>query len=131
MQEKVWAVVCQDCSGINSVLVFDHETDARHFAHEMEAGGKGQYSVFATSVNRRHETEALAHIAHIELPEFNTKCIECLVDIASIPEDEKDAAAKYLEEHRTEILENAEEIVDGYIRSALTDFFEDDRVILG
>ena len=142
MQEKVWAVVCQDCNGINSVLVFDHETDARHFAEEMDAGKKGTHTVFATSVHRRHEKEAaLAHIelpefkeaalAHIELPEFSTKCIECLVDIPSIPDEEKEAAAKYLEEHRGEIQKNAEEIVDGYIRNALTEFFDDDRVIHG
>lgn len=129
MQEKVWAVVCQDCNGINSVLVFDHETDARHFAEEMDAGKKGTHTVFATSVHRRHEKEAA--LAHIELPEFSTKCIECLVDVPSIPEEEKEAAAKYLEEHRGEIQKNAEEIVDGYIRNALTEFFDDDRIIHG
>ena len=89
MQEKVWAVVCQDAGGVQSVLVFDHESDARHFAHEMEAGGKGTHAVFATSVHRRHEKEAA--LAHIELPEFSTKCIECLVDIPSIPDEEKEA----------------------------------------
>ena len=129
MQEKGWAVVCQDADGVNSVLVFDHEADARHFAHEMESGGKGTHAVFATSVHRRHETEAA--LAHIELPEFSTKCIECLVDIPSIPDNEKEAAVKYLEEHRGEIQKNAEEIVDGYIRNALTDFFDDDRIIHG
>ena len=76
-----------------------------------------------------HEKEAA--LAHIELPEFSTKCIECLVDIPSIPDEEKEAAAKYLEEHRGEIQKNAEEIVDGYIRNALTEFFDDDRVIHG
>ncbi|WP_303147603.1 hypothetical protein [uncultured Cloacibacillus sp.] len=129
MQEKVWAVVSRDCSDVHSVLVFDCETDARHFAEEMKAGGKGTHEVFETSVHRRHEKEAA--LAHIELPEFSTKCIECLVDIASIPEEEKDAAAKYLEEHRGEIQKNAEEIVDGYIKKALTDFFDEDRVIHG
>ena len=79
--------------------------------------------------HRRHEKEAA--LAHIELPEFSTKCIECLVDIPSIPDEEKEAAAKYLEEHRGEIQKNAEEIVDGYIRNALTEFFDDDRVIHG
>ncbi|OUO93695.1 hypothetical protein [Cloacibacillus sp. An23] len=129
MQEKVWAVVCQGEDGVGSVLVFDSETDARHFADEMNAGGKGTHKVFETSVHRRQEKEAA--LAHIELPEFSAKCIECLVDVASIPEEEKDAAAKYLEEHRGEIQRNAEEIVDGYIKKALTDFFDEDRVIHG
>ncbi len=129
MQEKVWAVVCQEDGVVGSVLVFDCAADAEHFANEMTAGGKGTYAVFPTSVKRRHETEAA--LAHIELPEFNAKCIECLVDIASIHDGEKDAAAKYLEEHRGEIQKNAEEMVDGYIRNALTDFFEEDRVIHG
>ena len=53
------------------------------------------------------------------------------MDIPSIPDEEKEAAAKYLEEHRGEIQKNAEEIVDGYIRNALTEFFDDDRVIHG
>ncbi len=128
MQEKVWAVVCQDAGGVSSVLVFDHETDARHFAEEMNAGKSGTNTVFATSVHRRHEKEAA--LAHIELPDFS-RCIECLVDMASIPEKEKESAAKYFEEHRDEIRKDAEEIVDSYIKNALTDFFEDDRVIHG
>lgn len=129
MQEKVWAVVCQDADGVSSVLVFDQEADAQHFANEMDAGKKGTHTVFATSVHRRHEKEAA--LAHIELPEFSTKCIECLVDVASMADDEKEAAVKYLEEHRGEIQKNAEEIVDGYIRNALTEFFDDDRIIHG
>ena len=51
--------------------------------------------------------------------------------VLQIPDEEKEAAAKYLEEHRGEIQKNAEEIVDGYIRNALTEFFDDDRVIHG
>lgn len=129
MQEKVWAVVCQDDGGVNSVLVFDCEEDAEHFAGEMNLGGPGSYKVFPTSVNRRSETEAA--LSRIELPEFSAKCIECLVDIASVPEEERTAAAKYLEEHREELTKNAEELVDGYIRKAITEFFDDDRVIYG
>lgn len=129
MQEKVWAVVCQDDGGVNSVLVFDCEEDAEHFAGEMNLGGPGNYKVFPTSVNRRSETEAA--LSRIELPEFSAKCIECLVDIASVPEEERTAAAKYLEEHREELTKNAEGLVDAYIRKAITEFFDEDRVIHG
>ncbi|KEJ93553.1 hypothetical protein [Synergistes jonesii] len=129
MQEKLWVVIQQDCNGIASVLAFDFESDAQNFAQEMTAAGNGTNTVVETTVNRRHEAEAA--IAHVELPEFNTECIECLIDISELPEGKQDAAAKYLEEHRSELQKDAEKMVDKYIKKAVTDFFAEDRIILG
>ncbi|WP_270553787.1 hypothetical protein [Cloacibacillus evryensis] len=129
MQEKLWVVIQQDCNGIASVLVFDFEADAQNFAQEMTAAGKGTNTVVQTTVNRRREAEAA--IAHVDLPEFNTECIECIIDMSGVPEDKQDAAAKYLEEHRCELQKDAQKMVDKYIKKAITDFFAEDRIILG
>ncbi|MDO5116297.1 MAG: hypothetical protein Q4D58_09400 [Synergistaceae bacterium] len=129
MQEIIWVVVQQDCNGIASVLAFDHEADARNFAQEMDAAGNGTNAVVRTTVNRRHEAEEA--IALVELPEFNTECIECIVDISNIPEEKQAAAARYLEEHHDDLQKDAQEMVDKYIKKAITDFFADDRIILG
>ena len=129
MQEKVWVDIQQDCNGIASVLAFDFEADAQNFAQEMTAAGKGTNTVVQTTVNRRREAEAA--IAHVDLPEFNTECIECIIDMSGVPEDKQDAAAKYLEEHRCELQKDAQKMVDKYIKKAITDFFAEDRIILG
>lgn len=129
MQEKIWTVVEHDGGEILSVLAYDHESEAQSFARDMMTAGKAQYTVLATTIHRRHEAEEA--IAHVEFPEFNTKCIECLVDTSSIPEEGQEAAVKFLEEHRGEIQKNAEEMVDQYIKKAITDFFAHDRIILG
>ena len=129
MQEKLWVVIQQDCNGIASVLAFDFEADAQNFAQEMTAAGKGTNTVVQTTVNRPREAEAA--IAHVDLPEFNTECIECIIDMSGVPEDKQDAAAKYLEEHRCELQKDAQKMVDKYIKKAITDFFAEDRIILG
>ena len=129
MQEKLWVVIQQDCNGIASVLAFDFEADAQNFAQEMTAAGKGTNTVVQTTVNRRRQAEAA--IAHVDLPEFNTECIECIIDMSGVPEDKQDAAAKYLEEHRCELQKDAQKMVDKYIKKAITDFFAEDRIILG
>lgn len=129
MQEKLWVVIQQDCNRIASVLAFDFEADAQNFAQEMTAAGKGTNTVVQTTVNRRREAEAA--IAHVDLPEFNTECIECIIDMSGVPEDKQDAAAKYLEEHRCELQKDAQKMVDKYIKKAITDFFAEDRIILG
>ena len=129
MQEKLWVVIQQDCNGIASVLAFDFEADAQNFAQEMTAAGTGTNTVVQTTVNRRREAEAA--IAHVDLPEFNTECIECIIDMSGVPEDKQDAAAKYLEEHRCELQKDAQKMVDKYIKKAITDFFAEDRIILG
>ena len=129
MQEKLWVVIQQDCNGIASVLAFAFEADAQNFAQEMTAAGKGTNTVVQTTVNRRREAEAA--IAHVDLPEFNTECIECIIDMSGVPEDKQDAAAKYLEEHRCELQKDAQKMVDKYIKKAITDFFAEDRIILG
>ncbi|WP_455599107.1 hypothetical protein [Cloacibacillus sp.] len=129
MQEKIWVVVQQDCNGIASVLAFDYEADAQNFAQEMTAMGKGTNTVTETTINRRHEAEEA--IARVDLPEFNTECIECIIDMSDVPEDKQDAAARYLEEHRCDLQKDAQKMVDKYIKKAITDFFADERIILG
>ena len=129
MQEKIWVVIQQEGGGIASVLALDFEADAQNVAQEMTAAGRGINTVLQTTVNRRHEAEEA--ISHVDLPEFNKECIECIVDMSGVPEDRQDAAAKYLEEHRADLQKNAQEMVDKYIKKAITDFFADDRIILG
>lgn len=129
MQEKIWVVIQRNGSEIASVLAFDHETDAQNFAQEMDAAGRGSNDIYQTTVSRRREGEEL--LSHVELPEFNTECIECLVDLSGVTEARQLAASKYFKEHREDLQKNAREMVDKYIKKAITDFFCDDRVILG
>ena len=91
--------------------------------------GKGTNTVIETTINRRREAEEA--IARVDLPEFNTECIECIIDMSGVPEDKQDAAARYLEEHRCDLQKDAQKMVDTYIKKAITDFFADERIILG
>lgn len=129
MQEKIWVVIQQKCGEIGTVLAFDTEADAQNFAEEMTAAGNGTHTVFQTTLDKSSEADAMT--AHVELPEFNTECIECLIDMSGVTEEQQGTAAKYLEEHRGELQKNAQKMVDTYLKKAITDFMADDRVILG
>ncbi len=129
MQEKVWVVIQQCCGELGSVLAFDTEADAQNFAEEMTAAGKGTNTVVQTTLDRSSDADRM--LSHVDLPEFDTECIECLVDMSDVPEAKQDTAAKFLADHREELQKNAQQMVDTYIKKALTDYITDDRVILG
>ena len=82
-------------------------------------------------LSEKQRREAEEAIARVDLPEFNTECIECIIDMSGVPEDKQDAAARYLEEHRCDLQKDAQKMVDTYIKKAITDFFADERTILG
>ena len=75
MQEKLWAVVQIKAGEPEVVLVFDEKGDAEYFAEELS--GEGKCVVVSTSLSRHNEAEE--SLARIELPEFNSECIECLI----------------------------------------------------
>lgn len=128
MEEKIWVVVAQDKNGEVSALAYDDEGDARHFADEMNESGTGTYSVCQAGIFRHEENEE--SLSQISLPEFNDECIECLID-AEIPDEKQMAAKKFLEENREELQQHAQKMVDQYLKNALTDFFMDERYIIG
>ncbi len=128
MQEKLWAVVQIKAGEPEVVLVFDEKGDAEYFAEELS--GEGKCVVVSTSLSRHNEAEE--SLARIELPEFNSECIECLImDGHQLSEEKQEAAAKFLEEHRCEIQSGAEKAANAYIKKSLNEYLLNERVILG
>ena len=131
MQEKIWVVIQQDCNGIASVLAFDYEADAQNFAQEMTAMGKGTNTVIETTINRRREAEEAGAAFVMGRVTSILPMGVSFIDMSGVPEDKQDAAARYLEEHRCDLQKDAQKMVDTYIKKAITDFFADERTILG
>jgi len=133
MQEYVWIVIPSQGMNITEAEVFDNEADAENFAQEMTVQNKGSYSIIKSAVNSRAKiSEEAQHWA--ELPDFDTECVECLVEeITGVPQEnfDPDACAKFLEENKEKLQQKADEIVQEYIRSELENYFLNERVILG
>ncbi|MDL2298040.1 hypothetical protein LJC40_02690 [Synergistaceae bacterium OttesenSCG-928-D05] len=133
MTEKVWAVTLSDGLKVTQIELFDNESDADNFAHEMASSGKGHYQVLETNLNMRDEKIA-GEPRWTELTTFNAQCIECLVqDI--IHEQEKPfdeaACAKFLEEHKVELQKEADDVIHELLKKRLHDYVNNERIILG
>ena len=133
MQENVWVVTISQGPDVTDAEVFDNEADAENFAQEMAIQHNGSYKVIKSAFNSRKKiTEAAQH--WVELPDFDTQCIECLFEeISDVQQEELDteACAKFLEEHKDNLQKKADEIVQEYLRKELHDYLLNERVILG
>ena len=130
MNDKVWVVTHTQGAVVVDTNVFDNKADAANYAEEMAAGGKGSYVLSEAVLNTRTATDA-AHL--VEMPDFDSDCIECMVDDYQIDHDKfnADKAAAFLKEHQTEFKEKADSMVEDYIKKELHDYLLGERVILG
>lgn len=130
MNEKVWVVTHTQGAEVVDANVFDNRADASNYADEMSAGGKGRYVITESVLNTRAATDA-DHL--VEMPEFDSGCIECMVDDYQIDHDKFDAdkAVAYFREHQYELKEKADSMVKDYIKKELHDYLLGERVILG
>lgn len=133
MQEKYWVVTLTQGLEVTHADIFDNEKDAENYAREMVASKQGNYQVLSAVMNRRSELVGEEQ-RWAELTDFNSDCIECLVEDLSgcAPiEFNADACAKFLAEHKNDLQKHANEIVYEYIRREIREFIDNDRVILG
>jgi len=131
MQQTVWIVALTQGSDVTQATVFDNEADAENYAEEMNSARQGHYQILSSALKCRKESEE-AHWA--ALPDFNTECIECLVeDMSGVPEQgiDTEACTKFLEEHKIDFQKKADEIVQEYLRKEIKDYLFNERVILG
>lgn len=131
--KKIW--VASALQGLTSgqFEVFDNEADARNYALEMEASGKDTYNVLESPVNSR--TEKIAGEPHwVDFANLNAFCIECLLEdfgaMKGMPIDEE-ACAEFLGKHRDELQKKSEEIVHEYLRKTISDYINNERIVLG
>ncbi len=131
IQEKIWVVVAQNGAEITESYVFDSLADAENFAEEVKTVQPAEYTIISSVLNRR-ETESESHL--VDLPDFNTECIECLIeeiDAEAAKQLDAEACAKFFEENKCELQKGADELVQDYLRKRLADFIHNERVILG
>lgn len=133
MNSKVWVVTLTQGLEVTEAAVFDKESDAEHYAHEMAASKQGNYQILSSVLNSRAELEQEeTHWA--EIADFDTACIECLFEeLSAVSEEEFDrkACTLFLEEHKDDLQKKADEIVHEYLRKELRDYISNERVILG
>lgn len=131
--DKIW--VASLVSGLQpeQLEVFDNESDARNFALEMQSAGRGEYKVLETTMNRR--AEKIKGEPHwIDFTNLNSHCIECLQEdysaAAGLPVDEK-ACAEFIEAHKDELQKKSNQMVNGYLKKAISDYVNNERIVLG
>ena len=130
IQEKIWVVVAQNGSEITESYVFDNLADAENFVEEIKPVQPGEYTILSSVLNRRETAES--HL--VELPDFNTDCIECLIeeiDAEAAKQLDAEACARFFEENKCDLQKDADELVQDYLRKRLADFIHNERVILG
>lgn len=130
MDLKVWAVAHMQGIEVTDISVFDNKADAENYAHEMSTRKIGSYQVLESVLNSRASLNE-AHL--VELPEFNSECVECLVDSYDIDQVKFDAdeCAAFLEKHKEEFQHKADEMVQDYLKKELHDYLLGERIILG
>ena len=133
MQKKVWVVTLMEGLEVTEAAVFDNESDADNYAHEMASSHKGNYQVLSSGLNSRTDfAEEETHWA--ALPDFDAECMECLFEeISGTPAEgvDPELCAKFLEEHKVDFQKKADEIVHEYLRKELQDYLLNERIILG
>lgn len=131
--DKVWVVSFVSNLQPEQFDVFDNKSDAYNFALEMNTAGSGEYKVFETPVNRR--AERIKGEPHwIDFTSLNAQCIECLLEDFSTadgqPVDGK-ACAEFIKKHKDELQEKSDCIVNEYLKKAISDYVNNERVVLG
>jgi len=131
--DKVWVASLAADLKPEQLEVFDNESDARNFAMEMGAAGRGKYEVIETPMNTR--SERIEREPHwVDLANINAPCIECLMEDFSAmkgkPVNEKECA-EFLEKHKEELQKKSDEIVHEYLKKAIADYVDNERIVLG
>lgn len=130
---KVWVASLLPDLKPEQLEIFDNESDARNFALEMEASGRGKCRIIETPVSRRAE-EIKGEPHWIDFASLNAHCIECLLEDFSVvsgkPVDEKECA-EFINKHKEELQKKSEEFVQEYLKKAVSDYINNERVVLG
>lgn len=131
--KKIWIASLLQGLTSDKLEVFDNEADARNYAQEMEASGKGEYNVIESPVNSRAEKiEGEPH--WVDFANLNAFCIECLLEdfgaMKGMPIDEE-ACAEFLGKHKDELQKKSDEMVHEYLRKAISDYVNNERIVLG
>lgn len=131
--EKLWvATLLRDISP-GQLEVFDNESDARNFVQEMEAAGKGRYTLVETPLNSRGE-KIKGEPHWVDFANLTAPCIECILEdfgaAAGKPVDEQ-ACAEFLEKHKEELQKKSDELVHDYLKKSISDYINNERIVLG
>lgn len=127
MNRNIWTVVKTENGQPSDVLAFDEKTDAENFVTGQ--GGGAEYRIIKSYLNVRKEKEE--SIPSLDLTDFNTECIECLLmDNMHLPEERRKVASEFAKQHKEELLHEAENIVKTYIEKRFSDYVGE-RIILG
>lgn len=130
--EKIWVALLLQEIDPGQLEVFDNESDARNFVQEMRASGK-KYQLIDTPLNRRGEK--IKREPHwVDFANLTAPCIECLIEdfgaAAGKPFDEQ-ACAEFLEKNKEELQKKSDELVHDYLKKRISDYIDNERVILG
>lgn len=130
--DKVWVASSVPDLKPEQLEVFDTESDAHNFALEMAASGAG-YHVMETPVNVRTE-KIKGEPRWIDFTNLNSRSIEYLLEdfnaMRNQPVDEE-ACIEFIEKHKEELQKKSDEIVREYLKKRISDYINDERVVLG
>lgn len=131
--DKVWVASLVPNLQPEQLEVFDNESDAYNFALEMHTAGSGEYKVLETPVNSRDD-KIKGEPHWIDFTSLNAQCIECLLEdfstVAGQPVDER-ACVEFIEKHKDELQEKSNHIVNEYLKKAISDYVNNERIVLG
>lgn len=113
--------------------VFDNEADARNFSMEMAASSLGRYTIIETPVNMRG-SKISGEPHWVDYASLHAHCIECIQEDFSaktgVTINEKDCA-EFMEKHGKELQKKSDEIVQEYIKKTISDYINNERIVLG
>lgn len=131
--KKVWVASLLQGLTSGGIEVFDNEADARNYAQEMESSGKGAYKVVESPINSR--AEKIEREPHwVDFANLNSLCIECLLEDFGTMEGmslDEEACAEFLGKHKDELQKKSDEMVHEYLRKAISDYINNERIVLG
>lgn len=129
---KIWVVTPHQEIDPSQLEAFDNESDARNFTQEMDASGK-KYKLIEMPLNSRSE-RIEGEPRWVDLANLAAPCIECLLEDFSLaagrPVDGQ-ACAEFLEKHKEELQKNSDELVRDYLKKTISDYIDNERIILG
>lgn len=130
---KIWVASLLPEMHSGQLEAFDNESDALNFIQEMETSGKGKYKLIETPLNSRGEN--IKGEPHwVDLANLTAPCIECILEdfsaAAGKPVDEQ-ACVDFLEKHKEELQKKSDELVRDYLKKSISDYVDNERVVLG
>lgn len=131
--EKIWVASLVPEMHSGQLEVFDNKSDALNFVQEMETSGKGKYKLMETPLNSRGD-KIQGEPHWVDLAHLTAPCIECLLEdfsaVAGKPVDEQ-ACTEFLEKHKDELQKKSDELVRDYLKKSISDYIDNERVVLG